>query len=95
MSVIDETLQVLRKARTPPHPYSDPTGKLAEAARNASIACTAVENAVLAASTGGVEWKYIEHELTTAYLRWPTIGYDGLICAVRRLFLGPREDEAG
>jgi hypothetical protein len=80
MSAIDETLRELGKARTMVVPTGDPT------ARNAAIAYTAIENAVLAAKSGDVRWAYCEHELTTARLRWPPLDCDALEKAVLELF---------
>jgi hypothetical protein len=80
MSVIDETLQELGMARIKAVPLGDPSS------RNAAIAYTAIENAVLAAKSGDVRWSYCEHELTTARLRWPSLDCEALERAVLELF---------
>jgi hypothetical protein len=89
VSIIDESLGLLHKARTMVVPTGDPTP------RNAAIAYTSIENAALAAKSGEVDWAYCEHELTTARLRFPSLNHDALKVAVHRLFqAGPEESNA-
>jgi ribosomal protein S26 len=86
VSIIDESLGLLHKARVLCVSSGDPTP------RNAAIAYTAIENAVLAAKSGEVDWTYVEHELTTARLRYPLVDHSNIRVAVRELLqAGPEE----